>query len=74
MGDVRAMRSRFVTPGMVIESLQKEAGIEALYCVAFIDDAPVIWASGDLGQLCHAAIVFQDYATRFSKGEIEEES
>jgi hypothetical protein len=72
MSNVRALKGKFVTPAMVIESLEKHK-IDALYCVAFVDGAPMIWASGDLGQLCHAAIVFQDYATRFSCGEIEEE-
>lgn len=73
MSNVRPLRPRFVTPELVLESLGKEPGIEALYCVAFVDGAPVVWASGDLGQLCHAAVVFHDYAARFSRGEIEEE-
>lgn len=75
MSNVRALRSRDVSPAIVMQSLQEQLPqIEAIYVIAMMkDSAPAVWTSGDLGQMCHASILLQSYATDYALGRVEQE-
>lgn len=72
--NIRALRSKDVTPAIVLCSLDKALPtIKQMYVVTLTDDGPVLYATGDLSDLCYAAKVLDDLATRFVRNEIEEE-
>lgn len=72
---VVALRTKNITPRIVLESLQGELENTRDLYVVLIDKNgdPAFYATGDLSTLCYAATVMQDYATRFVRGEIVEE-
>lgn len=70
--NIRPINTDCITPDLVLEALAAGPKLKAVYVVAFEEDGqPSVYASGNLGSLCHAAILITDYATAHARGEIE---
>lgn len=68
MSNVKAMRSEFVTPAQVIDTVVNEIGnITDIYVVTFEDGQAQIYASGNLTKMPAAALLLTDLATRVIK-------
>lgn len=76
MGDVKALRTKDISPAIVLESLKQanEGGkIDAIYVITIKDGRTDAWASGDLNQIGLAYCAFTDLVTRYIRGEVIEE-
>lgn len=78
-GNLRALRTKDVSPTIVVDSIVKELPvIKDIYVVAITEEdgveCPLVWASGNLANMAYAAMVFQDYSMRHIRGEIDEET
>lgn len=73
MSNVTPLRhSDGITPEKVVQGLTDNLpNIESIYVVTIEDGRPVVSASGDLRDLCTAAVTIADFATRYLKGELE---
>jgi hypothetical protein len=74
MGELKALRQADISPEIVVQSLIKELPkLRELYVVALTDDDPIVWATGNLNDLCYAAKCLDVMADRYIRGEIESE-
>ncbi len=75
MDNLRAMKAEFISPEIVLQSLQKNLpNMKDVYVVAIDKDGePTVWATGELNNLCFAAMQFQRFAFKFLNGEIDED-
>lgn len=77
MSNLRALRTKDVSPAIVMESVGTalEAGtVKDIYVVTFdAKGEPTIWASGDLRLLSLAAASLQDLTFKYLNKEIDGE-
>lgn len=76
MGDLRALRTKDITPGIVIDGLRKtsdDGKIDAIYAITIKDGRTTMWASGDLNLLGLAHVAMTDFVMRSINDEIVEE-
>lgn len=77
--NVRFLRSKYVTPEAVLDSVQKRVKEKRVrqIVVVTVDQggnvAPEIWISGDLRGLCIAAATLTEYSHRYVRSEITED-
>lgn len=71
--DIKAIGPQGLTPAVVLDSVAKKLGeIEDVFLVVFPKKGePYIQASGDLKRICHAAVVLEEMAHSFVRGDIE---
>lgn len=76
MSNLRALRVKDVSPTIIMDSLtQHLPEMDQLYVVALMKTGePLVWASGDLGELCHASFIMHDLALRYVRGEVDGET
>lgn len=75
MSNVKALKTKFITPEILMQSIGAALpDLKQLYAVG-IDKNGVsaVWASGDLTDLCYAARCLDVLADRYIRNEIEEE-
>lgn len=74
MGEVTALRNKDITPEIVLANVLKElSAIKQLYVVALTDGEPIVWATGNLSQMCFAAKYLDSLCLDYVNGKIEEE-
>ncbi len=72
MGNVVPLRTKDISPAIVIQTLQEDIDtIEDMFVVAITQNGPVVYASGNLMLLSFAALVLQDMALKELNGDIE---
>jgi hypothetical protein len=76
MGDLRALRTKDITPAIVINGLKKaeeDGKVDSIYVVTIKNGKTQIWASGDLNMLGLAHVAFTDFVMKSINDEIVEE-
>lgn len=75
MSNIRALRPQDISPAVVINNIAEEVqNFEAIYVVGIMKEGPpLLWASGDLQKMCHASVLLNDMAMKYTRGEIDNE-
>ncbi len=72
MGNVVPLRTKDISPAIVLQTLQEDIDtIEDMFVVTITQNGPVVYASGNLMLLSFAALVLQDMALKELNGNIE---
>lgn len=74
-GNLRALRATDISPEIVLQSLENRlSDIGDIYVVVFTKEGePEIYASGDLTRLPSGALILQDTALSYARGEFQQE-
>lgn len=76
MGDLKALRTKDISPAIVVESLRtaiEEGEVDAVYAITIKNGRTTAWASGDLNMIGLALVAFQELVRQYASGEIVEE-
>lgn len=74
--NVRPLRQTDISPSIILQHIAEEINTLGSMFVIGIEKETgkhVIWASGDLGSLCYAAMALQDLALKYVNGAIHPE-
>ncbi len=71
MSNLVPLRTKDISPTMVVQSLQEDVEqMEDIFVVSITANGPVVYASGNLMLLSFAALVLQDIAMKQLNDEI----
>ncbi len=74
MENVRPLRATDLSPEMVLETIKKEVAsgsADEMFTIIFYkDQPPAVFVTGDLSLLPHVALIFQDTAVSYIRGEL----
>jgi len=74
MNNILKFESKSVTPEKVVEALKEDLPqIGQIYAIVFRkpDGQPLFYSSGNIVNLCHASVIFNDIAQHFVRGDFE---
>ena len=73
-GKISALRTQDINPHIVMQTLQENiADINEMFVVTFTNEGSIVYATGDMSMLAHAALVLHDLALKHLNGEVAED-